>query len=525
MQVGTCGLASNTILLNSALSYLSDATKWKSAEELYYQSLKTLSFQCDVVTGNNMISACQRGGQWRTCLQRAGEMKQNALKIDTVTQNVVLAAFAGSHWILAMDWLRRHRDGGLQPTPVTFGTAISVYHDCQGTLHKGYWESSLQLAEQVRKSALELGVVLCNAAMASCERGCRWLWSATLLTSLSQLDCQHNMVSLAALSSACDEAAEVSCWQRSFVVLDRVPQWLVPEISSRMRSAATACFNTAMSASGKVRQWFRSFHLVEALVVARLSPSSTTVTCLLTAAGGDAEDVALGLVTGLLKKVRPDMFHLNALLGSLGRRAAWRRAMHAVRAATAFDAVSARATWAALPREEWRQAVGSTEYFGLCQGSVASYNTLIDCCVDAWAVAFQLLSLLLRHALVPDTVSHNAVLQSCDSDQWCIAIYLLHHAMHEKDVITYTSIFSSLSSSFGRWKHILALLSDMRLNGLQASKLTCLAAMDSFGQGLWSGDRSRDFSTPAANQFVSRRREVLLLTDSCSTWSEIEMHA
>jgi len=26
------------------------------------------------------------------------------------------------------------------------------------------------------------------------------------------------------------------------------------------------------------------------------------VTCLLTAAGGDAEDVALGLVTGLLKK-------------------------------------------------------------------------------------------------------------------------------------------------------------------------------------------------------------------------------
>lgn len=121
------------------------------------------------------------------------------------------------------------------------------------------------------------------------------------------------------------------------------------------------------------------------------------------------------------------------------------------------------------------------EYFGLCQGSVASYNTLIDwhsaevwswvlgpyfkilyglecgitreCttqlmkaeittndqftlqvlwvllvifqtrrtrlvrgCVDAWAVAFQLLSLLLRHALVPDTVSHNAVLQSCGSD-------------------------------------------------------------------------------------------------------------
>lgn len=55
------------------------------------------------------------------------------------------------------------------------------------------------------------------------------------------------------------------------------------------------------------------------------------------------------------------MFHLNALLGSLGRRAAWCRAMHAVRAATAFDAVSARATWAALPREEWRQAVGSTE--------------------------------------------------------------------------------------------------------------------------------------------------------------------
>ena len=60
-------------------------------------------------------------------------------------------------------------------------------------------------------------------------------------------------------------------------------------------------------------------------------------------------------------EVRPDMFHLNALLGSLGRRAAWCRAMHAVRAATAFDAVSARATWAALPREEWRQAVGSTE--------------------------------------------------------------------------------------------------------------------------------------------------------------------
>ena len=39
-----------------------------------------------------------------------------------------------------------------------------------------------------------------------------------------------------------------------------------------------------------------------AKVAARLTPSSTTVTCLLAAAGGDAEDVALGLVRGLLMK-------------------------------------------------------------------------------------------------------------------------------------------------------------------------------------------------------------------------------
>ncbi len=42
------------LLARSGIFWL--RTSW--LEELYYQSLKTLSLQCDVVTGNNMISAC-----------------------------------------------------------------------------------------------------------------------------------------------------------------------------------------------------------------------------------------------------------------------------------------------------------------------------------------------------------------------------------------------------------------------------------------------------------------------------------
>lgn len=168
------------------------------------------------------------------------------------------------------------------------------------------------------------------------------------------------------------------------------------------------------------------------------------------------------------------MFHLNALLGSFARRSAWHRALH-VASTAAVDAVGARATWAALPSDGWQRAIDAMEYFQIA-ASVASYTSIIDCCVDVWAVTFQLFSELLLDALVPDVVTSNAILRSCDPAGWLNAFQL--HSTQHQDIITYTSM---LSASAGKWTVVLALLGDMQSRRLQASRLTYLAAMDSFG--------------------------------------------
>eukprot|EP00435_Cladocopium_sp_Y103_P011285 s5124_g2.t3 len=497
--VASSSLAGSTILLNTALSCLSDASRWRSAVEVYARSTKT-SVQCDVITGNNLISACHL--QWQKCLQQAGKIQQEGIKTDIVTHNVVLASFDGTTWTSAMAWLSNTLEKGLQRTAVTYGTAISV-HDVKEDFRTGNraWERSLLCAEQVRTATLEPSIILGNAAITSCERASRWMWSLTLLSTLSQL-LQPNLVSLAALGSACDEA---TCWKTSLSLMNRVPQWFGAETSSRMRSAATACINTVMSASGKVRHWSRSLQLVEDMVFLRLTPSSTTVTCLLMTAAADAEDVVTGLVKQLCNEVRPDIFHLNALLGSFARRSAWHRALYAASTA-AVDAVGARATWAALPSDGWQRAIDAMEYFQISHASVASYTSIIDCCVDVWAVTFQLFSELLLDALVPDVVTSNAILRSCgqgDPARWLNAYQLLQRTQHQ-DVITYTSI---LSACAGNWTVVLALLGTMQSKRLQASRLTYLAAMDSFGYAR-DEDHSRDFSTLAT--MIRDCRGVLL---------------
>ncbi|CAK9045542.1 unnamed protein product [Durusdinium trenchii] len=458
------------VLVNGVLSTLSGAARWAAAQELVAQGFTSL--RCSVITANSLMSTYQRAQQWPRAFAASRHMAQRALGLDVVTQNALIH----SSWRLGLAYRRL-----THPTAVTLGSLISAPNE-DTAKRPSVWGRCLQFFAQVRHFALQLSVVLCNAALTACEKGCRWALSLALMSSFGVQRVQPNAVSLSALGSALGESDRHSStspslrWRASLELVELAPS--MRPTGSRMRSAATATFNVAISAVGDVRHWAQSLHLLERLVMCRLSPSSTTVTAVLSAAGAQAQQ----LVRRLCHEVRPDTFHLNALLGAHQRRAAWALALQAARGArSSADEVGARAVWGALRLQSWRWSLELLEWFGAKE--VATFTSIIDGCQDAWRVATQLFHQLLDLGLQPNLVASNALHASCAfSTAWLQSLHLLRwtRARQVPDLLTATSALSALRGGGPqRWTQVTTLFSHLRLWRLCANQVTFLAAAES----------------------------------------------
>ncbi|CAE7313580.1 EMB2654 [Symbiodinium sp. CCMP2592] len=486
-------LLPNTIVANTAITCCGQSSRWQVAAAIFDGGIPQL--KRDLVSGNALATAYQRASRWHSSCGVLSLLPALSIFPDTVTHNAALAGLVG-RWQQAGSLLRRMARALLQKSVVSLGTLVTVHGD------SSRWPAALVLAGQLREQALQITTTICNAVISACEEGSLWARSTSLLSSFALL-CRPSLITLAALSSTHGKA---DVWQSSTAIVHSMLGEHLGAEGSLFRSAATACYNAALSAAGRARRWAASLGLAAGLLERRLTPSAITLNSLAAACASSVEGEAraVSLMARLSEDhLRADNFWYNTLITSATRRKEWARALVLLsqlrEGGLKPDAIACRASLSSCKvRQSWPAALSLMA--ALASFSVpeeeASLSSFLDCLDDscAWQVTGSLLSRWGAMGRLPDTVAINAALGTCTRwRHWLPA--LKHLDVHRRclDVITCTS---AIAACAGRhWRPALALAEELRLQGIRASRLTYLAAMESFGPvNLWSDeckDRSR----------------------------------
>eukprot|EP00439_Symbiodinium_sp_Y106_P031896 s1551_g3.t2 len=486
-------LLPNTILANTAITCCGQSSRWQVAAAIFAGGIPQL--KPDLVSGNALATAYQRASRWHSSCGVLSLLPALSIFPDTVTHNAALAGLVG-RWQQAGSLLRRMARALLQQSVVSLGTLVTVHGD------SSRWPAALVLAGQVTEQALQITTTICNAVISACEEGSLWARSTSLL-SLFALLCRPSLITLAALSSTHGKA---DVWQSSTAIVHSMLGEHLGAEGSLFRSAATACYNAALSAAGRSRRWVASLGLAAGLLERRLTPSAITLNSLAAACASSVEGEAraVSLMARLSEEhLRADNFWYNTLITSATRRQEWARALVLLsqlrEGGLKPDAIACRASLSSCKvRQCWPAAISLMAVFASFAVSeeAASRSSLLDCFDDSstWEVTGSLMGRWQVMGWLPDTVAVNAALGTCTRwRHWLPA--LKHLDVHRRclDVITCTS---AIAACAGRhWRSALALAGKLRLQGIRASRLTYLAAMESFGPvNLWSDeckDRSR----------------------------------
>ncbi|CAE7200969.1 unnamed protein product [Symbiodinium natans] len=271
-------------------------------------------------------------------------------------------------------------------------------------------------------------------------------------------------------------------------------------------SAATACYNSALSGAGRARRWATSLCLTTELLARRLRPSAITLNSLAAACASSAEGEARALsLMARLKEtyLRVDNFWYNTLISSATRRQEWARGMVALtqlrQGALKPDAIACRASLSSCKvRQSWPAAISLMSAFAhyAVREADATRGSFLDCFDDssAWEAAGELLRRWEFEGWLPDAVAVNSALATCA--RWRHWLPALRHVDAHRscwDAVTCTSAIAACAGQL--WRPALALARLLRARGLRASRLTYLATMECLGSDNgWSDgrkDRSR----------------------------------
>lgn len=107
------------------------------------------SFCAKQVAWNSLLSAYEKGRQWKRVLYTIEKQEELGVKLDLVAWSTTISALAkAGQWQLAEKKIRQMKQSGCQPNIVTYSSLIKAYGDV------GLWNK----AESVFKSMLLEGI-------------------------------------------------------------------------------------------------------------------------------------------------------------------------------------------------------------------------------------------------------------------------------------------------------------------------------------------------------------------------------
>jgi pentatricopeptide repeat protein len=167
-----------------------------------------------------VISACEKGRQWKKALALLEEVKERkGIEPDVKMYNPAISACEkGGQWEKALALLEEVKEReGIEPTVYTYSAAISA---CE---KGGQWEKALALLEEVKeRKGIEPDVYTYSAAISACEKGGQWEKALALLEEVKERKgVEPNVKTYTAAISACEKGGQ---WEKALALLEEVKE-------------------------------------------------------------------------------------------------------------------------------------------------------------------------------------------------------------------------------------------------------------------------------------------------------------
>eukprot|EP00439_Symbiodinium_sp_Y106_P060145 s248_g8.t2 len=264
----------------------------------------------DVITNNAIISAFEKGSEWKQALEIPCQLSQDRLVPDTITYGSSISACEkGSVWQRAQQLRQEMADRDLASL-IAYNASVSA---CEKV---GEWRQAFTLVAQLEVEGLRPDAITFNAALSSCEKAKDWIWALQMMQGLRKRK-WANVVSYGAAISACAGSAK---WELALHLLELLGE-------QQLKPTITTC-NAAMTACEKAGQWCCALHFLGDLQGWRLREDDVSYGAVISAcAAGSEWEVAQALLgTMQSRRIRASIITRNAAISACEKAGAWQQA-------------------------------------------------------------------------------------------------------------------------------------------------------------------------------------------------------
>eukprot|EP00929_Paragymnodinium_shiwhaense_P008997 TRINITY_DN113000_c0_g1_i1.p1 TRINITY_DN113000_c0_g1~~TRINITY_DN113000_c0_g1_i1.p1 ORF type:complete len:591 (-),score=71.48 TRINITY_DN113000_c0_g1_i1:126-1859(-) len=434
---------------------------WQDALKFYAAASSTAALsrglQLDAIVLAAVTCACERATAWQWTLQvvTAEHAAHDGMLPDKISFNAAGGAcFKASRWHWPFLLIQQTHRVRVAPGDVLYNTALNCCRSSASTQQQSL-ALSLELAENMRRSQLEMDTISYGTLVSICESQGDWVRAAHMLDDMDIQGVQTDIIAFNAMLSACEKAGQWSValfavedlllamsqgkaavcadvitfnaaisacekgrhWEWALWVLSQAPRALV------MPDAVT--FNAGISACGNCRRWEQVVELVRGIQCSGLQPGVHTCSASVSACEkGHKWEKAAELVRQMQKwEIPVDPVTIGALVAACEKGQQWHRAFVTLRSATlatgkAPNEIVFGAAISAVSQgsSQWPDVLALVEE--LPQRRLPPNEVILTAAVNGlgsavqWQRAALLLPAMMSMAAEPNTATCGAVLAS-----------------------------------------------------------------------------------------------------------------
>lgn len=220
-----------------------------------------------VVTYSALISAAEKGQQWKLALEVLEEMKTAGHGANVIAYSAAISALSkGQMWHKALELFREIEASGGKPSIVTYNATMTA-------LEKGLqWERALDLFDEMKIKNMPVTVVSYGSAISACEKGLQYRQCLEYLDEMTEMGIKKNVIIFGAAMSC----MEKSC--RADIAFQLMERMKLEDVAANVH-----IYNSAISACARCNLWEKGYELFREMDDVRVARDVVTYNAVLDA--------------------------------------------------------------------------------------------------------------------------------------------------------------------------------------------------------------------------------------------------
>lgn len=210
-----------------------------------FRRMKREGIKPSVVSYSALVSASEKGGQWKLALEILDEMKEAGYVGNVVAYSAAISALAkGQQWEKALELFREIQSNGGHPSIVTYNATMTA-------LEKSLeWERALDMFDEMKSNNLPITVVSYGCAISACDKGLQYRQCLEFLDEMTEMGIQKNVIIFGAAMSCMEKCCRADI---GFQLMERIRiEGIQPNVH---------VYNSAISACARCNLWEKGHEL------------------------------------------------------------------------------------------------------------------------------------------------------------------------------------------------------------------------------------------------------------------------